>query len=68
MGMELRHDWNSGVPLAPGSVTPGTVEPSAPAKTNRTAKMLIVTAAAAATLMWTAFLCYLIAALVRSLL
>ena len=68
MGMELRHDWNTGVQLAPGSATPGTVEPSAPAKTNRAVKMFIVAAAAAATLMWTAFLCYLIAALVRSLL
>jgi hypothetical protein len=68
MGMELRHDWNTGVQLAPGSATPDTVGRSAPAKTNRTAKMLIVAVAAAATLMWTAFLCHLIAALVGSLL
>jgi hypothetical protein len=69
MGMELRHDWNTGVQLAPGSATPDMVGPSAPpAKTNRTVKMLVVAVAAAATLMWAAFLCYLIAALVGSLL
>jgi hypothetical protein len=66
--MEFRHDWSTGVQLAPGSAPPDTVGPSAPAKTNRTAKMLVVVAAAAATLTWAAFLCYLIAALVRSLL
>jgi hypothetical protein len=67
MGMAHRRDWNTGVQFVPDSEAQGTVAPSLPGKQSRTIKMFVIAVAAAATIMWAAFLCHLIVVLVGSL-